>query len=496
MLMSREASREGLDVAFDVFISYSSHDKPIADAACAALEAAEVRCWIAPRDVSLGDNYGAAIIEAIESAKIFVLILSGSANTSPQINREVERAVSKGLIVIPVRIEDVTPSRNLEYFISSPHWLDAFPPPREKYFAQLVESVRRLLGKGAGASPTGTAGPVGALPRVVDAPAKPARRSSVGLVAAAVVIAIAAGGYLIYRAVVQQPGRTLVGHTDIADSVSFSPDGNFIAAGGYDAMIYVWSATASGSTSVLSIGNFYGHGATYSPDSKWIGGGADDKSVRIWDAKSGRVLHTYLGHTNYAWAEAFSPDQKMLASGGRDAAIYVWDTSSDRPIKQLTSHSGQVYSVAFSPDSKSLVSAGFDPKIVITDVATWTDRDLTDGANVNAAVYSPDGRWIASGDWEGYIKIWEADNGVMHLSLLNRTGKVNSLAYSPDGKRLVAGDASGIVSIWDASLGGEPLKSFVATTGNVWGVAWSPNGEWIASAGEDRLIKLWKAPRQ
>jgi TIR domain len=118
-------------VAFDAFISYAHADKPIADAACAALEAANIRCWIAPRDIDPGRDYGEALVEAIEGGKVFVLIFSRNANASPQIKREVERAVSKGLPIIPVRIEDVAPNRNLEYFISSPHWLDAFPPPRE-----------------------------------------------------------------------------------------------------------------------------------------------------------------------------------------------------------------------------------------------------------------------------------------------------------------------------------------------------------------------------
>ena len=115
-------------MAFDVFISYSHHDKPAADAACATLEAAGIRCWIAPRDIIPGTVYGGAIIDAIETAKILVLIFSGSANASPQIKREVERAVSKGIPVIPVRIENVVPSKTLEYFLSTPHWLDAFTP--------------------------------------------------------------------------------------------------------------------------------------------------------------------------------------------------------------------------------------------------------------------------------------------------------------------------------------------------------------------------------
>jgi hypothetical protein len=181
-------------VPFDVFISYSSQDKPTADAACAALEAANIRCWIAPRDINPGRDYGESIIDAIENARVFVLILSSSANASPQIKREVERAVSKGLPIIPVRIEEVAPSRTLEYFISSPHWLDAFPPPRERYFAKLIVSVRALLDTENSGTPQNTT--VAALPAPREQRPAGRRRLSlmIGLAAAAVVLVVAGGG--------------------------------------------------------------------------------------------------------------------------------------------------------------------------------------------------------------------------------------------------------------------------------------------------------------
>ena len=133
-------------LAFDVFISYAHKDKLAADAACNFLERNQIRCWMAPRDITPGKDYAEAILDAIAGAKVMVLIFSGNANTSEQIKREVERAVNKRLPIIPLRIEGVDPSRSLEYFISTSHWLDAFPPPLHSYFDQLVASVRALIG--------------------------------------------------------------------------------------------------------------------------------------------------------------------------------------------------------------------------------------------------------------------------------------------------------------------------------------------------------------
>jgi hypothetical protein len=128
-----------------VFISYSSKDKHVGDAACALLEQRGYRCWIAPRDILPGQEWGGAIIDGITGGRVFVLIFSANANESPQVRREVERAVHHGLPIIPFRIEDVPPSRSLEYFMSAPHWLDALTPPLEAHLDYLADSVGRLL---------------------------------------------------------------------------------------------------------------------------------------------------------------------------------------------------------------------------------------------------------------------------------------------------------------------------------------------------------------
>lgn len=134
-------------MAHDAFISYSTKDKPIADAACAKLESRGIRCWIAPRDILPGSDWGEAIIDAINQSSLMILVFSSSANASPQIKREVERAVNKGIPIIPFRIENVPLSKSLEYFISTPHWLDALTQPLEQHLDYLSQTVSLFLQK-------------------------------------------------------------------------------------------------------------------------------------------------------------------------------------------------------------------------------------------------------------------------------------------------------------------------------------------------------------
>jgi len=129
----------------DVFISHCTGDKAVANAVCHAMESHGVRCWIAPRDVTPGMPYAECLVKAIAGAEVFVLVFSEGVNTSQHVMREVERAVSKEVPIIPFRIEDATPKNSMEFFLSSPHWLDAITPPMEQHLKALVEVAQALM---------------------------------------------------------------------------------------------------------------------------------------------------------------------------------------------------------------------------------------------------------------------------------------------------------------------------------------------------------------
>ena len=134
-------------MAHDVFISHSSKDKICADALCATLEKHNVRCWVAPRDILPGSDYGSAIVEGIKASKVMILIFSSNSNESAHVKREVERAVNHGIIIVPFKIEDVALSSTMEYFVSGTHWLDAIDPPFENHLKSVTKYVCILINK-------------------------------------------------------------------------------------------------------------------------------------------------------------------------------------------------------------------------------------------------------------------------------------------------------------------------------------------------------------
>jgi hypothetical protein len=130
---------------FDVFISYAHDDKSTADAACAALEAEGIRCWMAPRDVAPGQDWAGAIVDAIDHCSVMLLIFSSHTNRSKQVQREVQRAFDSESPVVPLRIENTEPAKALAYYMGPVHWLDALTPPLEAHLRTLVVSVKGLI---------------------------------------------------------------------------------------------------------------------------------------------------------------------------------------------------------------------------------------------------------------------------------------------------------------------------------------------------------------
>jgi hypothetical protein len=130
-----------------IFVSYSSPDQVKADAIREALEKAGISCWIAPRDLSAGTQWGAGIVQAIQGCEAVVVVFSAAANNSPQVAREMELAVSNRRPLIPIRVADDKPTEDMQYFLGVSHWFNAFARPIDNYLPDIVASVKNVLAR-------------------------------------------------------------------------------------------------------------------------------------------------------------------------------------------------------------------------------------------------------------------------------------------------------------------------------------------------------------
>ena len=202
-------------MAHDVFISHSTEDKP---AVCAILEENGVRCWIAPRDIMPGADWGESIVKGIRTSRVLLLVFSTNANKSKQIKREVEIAADGGVTIVPLRIENILPTESFKYFLGNIHWLDALTPPLEKHLHEVAAKVKAILSTESVSPPEASQR---SLPAKAPAVQPPAGRNVVPVIGGIVVILIATGALFFWQFRSPEPVPSApINRTDAISSVS------------------------------------------------------------------------------------------------------------------------------------------------------------------------------------------------------------------------------------------------------------------------------------
>lgn len=131
---------------YDVFISYSSQQKNVADAICHVLEENNIKCWIAPRDIPVGEKYAAVITRAIKECKITVLVFSEFSAVSPWVESEINIAFSNHKPIIPYKVDHTKLSDYDEFYLmlDNRHWIESIPDFRTR-FNELVNTIANML---------------------------------------------------------------------------------------------------------------------------------------------------------------------------------------------------------------------------------------------------------------------------------------------------------------------------------------------------------------
>ena len=162
-----------------IFISYASRDRKVAESVCNALENRGLKCWISSRDIHGGENFQEAIVRAIRGAKVMLLIFSANANNSDELKKELVVAGQSKLIVVPLRVEEVTPNDAFSYELATRQWIDMFDN-WERALDTLVSHLTAVLGivspaEAPAAAPVAPA-PAAPAPAAAAAPAAPVQR--------------------------------------------------------------------------------------------------------------------------------------------------------------------------------------------------------------------------------------------------------------------------------------------------------------------------------
>ena len=356
-------------------------------------------------------------------------------------------------------------------------------------------------------------------------------------------------------------------HSAMVNSVVFSPDGTKIASGGEDQTVMIWEIDKPKKPWKMLKGSYLGiSSVAFSHNSQMLAAGSWDYRIRLWrlDQKSATPYclgeHTELeGHTENVQSVMFKPTDEqqndlILASAGWDEVVNLWKLERDFEMpflikghqkvclkggKRIGRDSNRAWSVTFSPNGKQLATAWENHTIRLWNVnqINWDLLQInqdpiilppenhssyghTDGVST-IAFRPPDSRILASGSWDGTVRLWDLNNTDVEPIILGEEeidgkesrhgGSVTSVAFSEDGRFLASSCDDSIIRLWDLrqfnensqQLNKEPilLDRQDRHSGRVWSVLFIQAKQvgtkddvetLIASSGDDGNIRLWR----
>ncbi|KAF9147737.1 U3 snoRNP protein, partial [Linnemannia schmuckeri] len=332
---------------------------------------------------------------------------------------------------------------------------------------------------------------------------------------------------------------SLEGHDGAIFKVLFSPDGRQIATSSSDKTVRTWSASTGTWSLEMTLG---GHSdrvtdIAYSSEGQQLASCSEDSTIRTWDSRSGSSGPIFRGHTDHVVSVSYSQNGAHLVSCSRDKALRVWDcraavkgavlfgrtnsmssgmypystisrdaSDNDETIKPTRSRplahtfvsesfgTRDTTCFAISPNGFLAASASMTGGTSTIEVWFGTTSERRYALNghtrkISCIAFSPNSQSIASGDFKGVLRVWNAQSGDVTWHQKEHDGKITSIAYSADGEQIISGGEDGTVRLWDALSGG--LMHEFHADGEIECVAFSPSGSWIACGSDDGSVRLW-----
>jgi len=289
--------------------------------------------------------------------------------------------------------------------------------------------------------------------------------------------------------------RSLEGHTtSTTTAVGFSPDGRYVLSGGVEAVVRIWNRTNAESVRTLPVHPAGTMAGSFSPDGARIltTSGAPQHVAQVWNTETGQLEREFPGHTSWLLAAEFSPDGRRIATGAQDGTARLWDVATGQQLRTFTSPGQWIRSVAVSSNGMYLASGASDGAARLWNA---TNGQLLHTFQLNAGsvialAFSP-----ATGDllvgWEdGLIRLFDPVTGESNLDVIAPAAFLDAAVFSPDGRFVLGGEGWPYFTarLWDARTG-EVLRVFAGHNGPVDSVAFNASGTQILT-GADR-VRLW-----
>jgi len=249
----------------------------------------------------------------------------------------------------------------------------------------------------------------------------------------------------------------VTGHGDSITTLSVSSENpTIVISGSRDRTIVIWEISRNGEITIVPVKRLTGHShfvsdIKLSSDGQFCISSSWDNSLRLWDITYGRTIQTFLGHQKSVLSVCFSKDERQILSGSRDGTIKLWNNlgKCKKTYKENTKNHWIIFVCFLQFESPAFLSCGWDGTIDIWDIPSNKIRNRLKGHKgyVQSIAISPDSSLCASGGQDGFIMLWDLQEG-KHLYSLFAGDNIHTICFSPNKYWLCASTEKGIL-VWD-----------------------------------------------
>ena len=245
-----------------------------------------------------------------------------------------------------------------------------------------------------------------------------------------------------------------IDHTYWVKSIAWSSDGLFLVSGSLGGSIQKWNIS-TGECELIIETRSWVYAVALSPDNRhvvschaWL------SSIYVWDVSTGdRILGPLDGHTRGVFTVVYSPDGRRILSGSKDGSVVVWDsTTGEILFGPFTAHSNFVRSISFHPSGKTFVTSSYDRTSIIWDAINLTSihkNTHVHDAPVSSVQYSPDGALLLLALYDGTLRLLDAKKCRASCDSVQSGCRVLTASFSPDGRWVASGGGDEYVRIWE-----------------------------------------------
>lgn len=219
------------------------------------------------------------------------------------------------------------------------------------------------------------------------------------------------GEVLLCKTDASETPQLLARLPDVATCLALSKDRTLLAAGGSDNAIRLYNATNGSELAVIKQHADWVTALAFSPDGSRLVSASRDRTARLFDTKTGELLETYAEHVQPVFAIAFSDDGKRAFSAGREKRIHAWTVVEAKKNGEFAPLEGDVLALAVA--GKRIFASGGDKRIYEFGMDDRKQIRLLEGHGdwIYALAYQEGSQRLASGAYDGEIRIWNAVNG-------------------------------------------------------------------------------------